>query len=86
MRCTGVEARLCRWHFGVARSRPKAAWSNLTQEFLSHMLGIQRSSVSLVAHGLQEAGLMKYARGRVSILDRVGIKECACEMLRQPSH
>jgi Mn-dependent DtxR family transcriptional regulator len=43
------------------------------------MLGVQRTSVSLAAHALQEAGLIKYARGRITTLDRAGIEECACE-------
>ena len=73
-----VEARLCRW---MLQSQDVVGGNviELTQEFLSHMLGVQRSSVSLSAHALQEAGLIKYGRGRITILDRPGIEECACE-------
>jgi hypothetical protein len=43
------------------------------------MLGGQRTSVSSSAHALQEAGLIEYTRGRITIIDRGGIEECACE-------
>ncbi len=73
-----VEARLCRW---LLQSHDMVGTSvvELTQEFLSHMLGVQRTSVSLCAHALQEAGLIEYARGRITIRDRAGVEECACE-------
>jgi CRP-like cAMP-binding protein len=73
-----VEARLCRW---LLQSRDMTGSNvvELTQEFLSHMLGVQRTSVSLSAHALQEAGLIEYARGRITIRDRAGVEECACE-------
>ena len=51
----------------------------LTQEFLSHMLGVQRSSVSLCAHALQKSGLIEYQRGKIKIVDRKGLEECARE-------
>ena len=43
------------------------------------MLGVQRSSVSLTAHALQKAGLIQYSRGKIKILDRDGVEDCACE-------
>jgi Crp-like helix-turn-helix domain len=51
----------------------------LTQEFLSHILGCQRTSVTLVAHALQKSGLIRYTRGKIEIFDRHAIEECACE-------
>ena len=51
----------------------------LTQEFLSHMLGVRRNSVSVEAHALQEAGLIRYTRGQIKILNRGGLEDCACE-------
>jgi Mn-dependent DtxR family transcriptional regulator len=51
----------------------------LTQGFLSHMLGVRRNSVSLCAHALQTAGLIRYARGQIKVLNRGGLKESACE-------
>jgi CRP-like cAMP-binding protein len=80
-----IEGRLCRWMLH-AQDTVESNLIELTQEFLSHMLGVQRSSVSLTAHQLQKAGLIKYSRGRITILDRAGIEDCACEcygVLRQ---
>ena len=51
----------------------------LTQEFLAQMLGVRRASVSVAAGALQHAGLISYARGRVTILDREGLENAACE-------
>jgi CRP-like cAMP-binding protein len=73
-----VEARLCRW---LLRMRDLAGDSDipLTQEFLGQMLGVRRTSVSLVAGTLQQAGLIKYSRGHIRILDVEGIREASCE-------
>jgi CRP-like cAMP-binding protein len=73
-----VEARFCRW---LLISEDVLGSENvpLTQEFLSHMLGVRRTSVSLVAHTLQQAGLIQYSRGKIKILDRAAIEETACE-------
>jgi CRP-like cAMP-binding protein len=72
-----VEARLCRW---LLRMRDLAGEDlNVTQEFLGQMLGVRRTSVSLVASTLQNAGLIRYRRGNVRILDVPGVKEVACE-------
>jgi DNA-binding IscR family transcriptional regulator len=51
----------------------------LTQEFLAQMLGVRRPSVSLVAHTLQKAGLIKYRRGNIRLLDIVGLNDGSCE-------
>jgi CRP-like cAMP-binding protein len=73
-----VEARLARW---LLRSRDLIGSDklNLTQEFLGQMLGVRRSSVSIVAGTLQRAGLIRYARGHIHIEDVEGLKEAACE-------
>ncbi len=73
-----VEARLCRWLLQAADTT-ESNRVNLTQEFLSHMLGCQRTSVTLAAHALQKSGLIRYARGKIEILDRTAIEQCACE-------
>jgi CRP-like cAMP-binding protein len=73
-----VEARLCRWLL-QSQDTIESQVVELTQEFLSHMLGVQRTSVTIAAHTLQEGGLIKYARGRITIVNRAGIEECACE-------
>ncbi len=51
----------------------------LTQEFLAEMLGVRRASVSGVAGELQEASLISYSRGTISVLDREGLEESCCE-------
>jgi Mn-dependent DtxR family transcriptional regulator len=51
----------------------------LTQQFLSHMLGTRRSSVTVAAGILQEAGLISYTRGNVTILDRKRLEDAACD-------
>lgn len=73
-----VEARLCRW---LLRTRDLAQTDELTitQEFLGQMLGVQRTSISIVAGALQRAGLIRYRRGHVKILDVDGLREGACE-------
>jgi CRP-like cAMP-binding protein len=73
-----VEARLCRW---LLRARDLSGSDNLpfTQEYLAEMLGVRRTSVTAVAHTLQEAGLIKYARGKIQIVDAKGLQESACE-------
>jgi Mn-dependent DtxR family transcriptional regulator len=50
-----------------------------THEFLSHMLGANRKSVTLAAQAMQAAGLISYRRGRIQILDRAGLEEASCE-------
>jgi CRP-like cAMP-binding protein len=73
-----VEARLCRW---LLRSRDLSGSDTLpfTQEFLGEMLGVRRTSVSVVAHTLQAAGMVKYARGKIQITNLEGLREAACE-------
>ena len=73
-----VEARFCRWLL-LSQDMLGSEQVPLTQEFLSHMLGVQRSSVSLCAHALQKSGLIQYVRGKIKILNRKGLEECACE-------
>jgi CRP-like cAMP-binding protein len=73
-----IEKRLARW---LLRSYDLAMTETLplTQEFLSQMLGVRRTSVTLVAIALQKAGLIKYARGRIRITDVEGLRQLACE-------
>ena len=73
-----IEARMSRW---LLRLRDLADGDELliTQEFLGQMLGVRRSSVSLVAGALQTAGLISYRRGRLHITDMKGLREAACE-------
>ena len=73
-----VEARLCRW---LLRARDLADTDNLqfTQEFLAEMLGVERTSVTLHARTLQQAGIIKYSRGRIQITDLEAMREMVCE-------
>jgi CRP-like cAMP-binding protein len=73
-----VDARLCRW---LLRARDLAGSDHLpfTQEFLAEMLGVRRPSVTTVALTLQEAGIVKYKRGKIEIVDVEGLRESACE-------
>jgi CRP-like cAMP-binding protein len=73
-----VEARMCRW---LLRMRDLAQSDNLklTQEFLAQMLGVRRTSVSLVAGTLQKAGFIKYRRGNIQIVDVEAIRSGTCE-------
>jgi CRP-like cAMP-binding protein len=73
-----VEARLCRWLLQT-RDRIDTDTIPLTQEFLAQMLGVRRTTVTLIARTLQTAGLVRYNRGRIEILDRAGLEESSCE-------
>jgi hypothetical protein len=52
---------------------------SLTHEFLAEMLGVQRSTVSVVTRTLQMAGLIQQSRGGITVTDRAGLEEAACE-------
>ena len=54
----------------------------MTQESLSHVLGGRRGSVSLAAARLRDAGLIRYSRGNIQILNRAGLEAVACECYR----
>jgi CRP-like cAMP-binding protein len=73
-----VEARLCRW---LLRARDLSGSDNLpfTQEYLAEMLGVRRTSVTAVAKTLQEAGLIRYARGKIQIVDAKAMQKSTCE-------
>ncbi|MFL5093817.1 MAG: Crp/Fnr family transcriptional regulator [Xanthobacteraceae bacterium] len=73
-----VDERLCRWLMQT-RDLLVSDTLPLTQEFLSQMLGVQRSSVTIVARKLQESGLIDYRRGRIHILDVESLRDSCCE-------
>lgn len=73
-----IEARLCRW-LAVISERSNSERLSLTQEFLAHMLGVQRTSIGLIANSLQQAGIIRYSRGVVDILDGDRLRKAACE-------
>ena len=73
-----VENRMCRW---LLRMRDLAGSDDLrlTQEFLAKLLCVRRPSVSIVANTLQKAGLIRYRRGHIRLLDVNGLREGSCE-------
>jgi hypothetical protein len=50
-----------------------------THEFLSHILGTNRKSITLAAQSMQAAGLISYRRGTIQVLDRAGLEHASCE-------
>ena len=73
-----VDERLARWLL-MSQDRVGQSTFPLTQEFISHMLGTRRASVTVAAGILQKAGLITYSRGQVTIEDRAGLESAACE-------
>jgi CRP-like cAMP-binding protein len=80
-RIHSLEERCARWIL-ITHDRVDADTFPLTQEFLSTMLGVRRPSVSVAAARLQKAGFVNYRRGNMTILDRKGLENAACECYR----
>lgn len=76
-----VEQRCARWMVMVQDRMPGDDFP-LTHEVLSLMLGVRRSSVTVAAGRLSDAGLIEYRRGKVTILDRAGLEKRSCECYR----
>lgn len=72
-----LEARLARWLL-MTLDRVQGDRLYLTQDLLSRMLGVRRSSVTHAAGALQRQGLIRYSRGSITVLDRVGLERAAC--------
>lgn len=77
-RVHNVEERLARWLL-MSQDRIQSDYVPLTQEFLAHMLGTRRASVTVAAGILQKAGLITYTRGAVRIIDRTQLEDSSCE-------
>lgn len=73
-----MEQRCARWLLMV-HDRIVGDEFHLTQHFLSQMLGVRRATVSETASELQKAGLIRYVRGRVTVIDRAGLERACCE-------
>jgi CRP-like cAMP-binding protein len=73
-----VERRFCRWILQV-RDRTDGDEIVLTHDFVAQMLAVRRPTVSLIAQEIQNQGLIRYSRGRITILDREGLERLACE-------
>ena len=79
--CNGahlVEQRCARWLL-MTHDRVDGDEFPLTHEFLSFMLGVRRAGVTLAMGGLQDAQLVRYVRGRVTVADRAGLERASCE-------
>jgi CRP-like cAMP-binding protein len=73
-----LEARLCRWLL-QSQDCVRSDELELTQDFIAMMLGTHRPGVSLTAGTLQNAGLIRYSRGHITILDRQQLEASSCE-------
>jgi CRP-like cAMP-binding protein len=72
-----VQQRMCRWLL-MTHDRVGAEEFHLTQECLAQMLGVRRPSVTVAAGQLQRAGLIRYQRGRIRVVERAGLEAGAC--------
>lgn len=77
-RLHSLEERCCRWLL-LAQDRTHADTFAITHEFLALVLGVQRAGLSITAGILQKAGFIRYSRGRITVLDRVGLEATTCE-------
>jgi len=73
-----LDQQMCRWLL-LTLDRLQASEVVMTQELLSTILGVRRASVSEIAGQLQKDGLIRYERGRMSVLDRPGLERRSCE-------
>lgn len=73
-----LDQQLCRWLL-LSLDRLSSNELIMTQELIANMLGVRRESVTEAAGNLQRAGMIKYQRGRITVLDRAGLEARACE-------
>ena len=73
-----LDQQLCRWLL-LSLDRLEGSELVMTQELIANMLGVRREGVTEGALKLQSAGLIKYSRGRISVLDRPGLEQRTCE-------
>jgi CRP-like cAMP-binding protein len=73
-----LDKQLCRWLL-LSMDRLEGNELVMTQELISNMLGVRREGVTEAAVRLQTAGLIRYSRGRITVLDRPGLEERTCE-------
>ena len=73
-----VDQQLCRWLL-LSLDRLASSEISMTQELIANMLGVRREGVTEAAGKLQDAGLIHYSRGRITVLDRPGLEARSCE-------
>ncbi len=73
-----LDQQLCRWLL-LSLDRLEGSELVMTQELIANMLGVRREGVTESALKLQKAGLISYARGRITVIDRAGLAERSCE-------
>jgi CRP-like cAMP-binding protein len=73
-----LDQQLCRWLL-LSLDRLQGSELVMTQELIANMLGVRREGVTEGALKLQQAGLIRYARGHITVLDRVGLEKRSCE-------
>jgi CRP-like cAMP-binding protein len=76
-----IEQQLCRWLL-LSLDRLASEELTMTQELIANMLGVRREGVTEAAGDLQRAGLIRYGRGRIEVLDRRGLEKAVCECYR----
>ena len=77
-RLHNMEERCARWLL-MTHDRAAGDTFPLTQELLSHMLGVRRATVNLATGMLKKAGFIKYVRGKITVTDRGGLESASCE-------
>jgi CRP-like cAMP-binding protein len=73
-----LDQQLCRWLL-LSMDRLTGSHLLMTQELIANMLGVRREGVTEAAGRLQKAGLISYTRGKIEVIDRVGLEERTCE-------
>jgi CRP-like cAMP-binding protein len=73
-----VEQQLCRWLL-LSLDRLPSNHLNMTQELIANMLGVRREGVTIAAAKLQKLGVIRYSRGKVTVLDRPLLEQMCCE-------
>ncbi|MGD0047625.1 MAG: Crp/Fnr family transcriptional regulator [Bryobacteraceae bacterium] len=77
-RIHSMEERCARWLL-MTHDRAGGDTFPLTQEFLSHMLGVRRATVNVATGMLKKAGFIRYVRGQITVMDRPGLESASCE-------
>ena len=73
-----VNQQLCRWLL-LSLDRLQSNELKMTQELIANMLGVRREGVTAAAGELQKAGVIRYSRGRITVLDRAKLEQLSCE-------